>query len=114
MSKKCQILNNKVHWIIPEDSLYSYEDLIIKDIEEKTTFAGNEIVEGCFYDELHDIYFDSNSEYKSFLEYQNNLILKDLEEKYLKLQNENKNLNDKLDLLNEKIDSLANLMVFLK
>lgn len=119
--KYCEILNDKVHWIFENDSIPSYlEDLNLQDITERYTFEGCEIIEGCYYDKMHDLYFNSESEYKNFQE----LILIYLEDLSLmnyqilkenqKILKEIDNKINYLEEINEKIDSLANLSIFLK
>lgn len=110
MKKKyCEILNNKVNWIFSDNpDLYSI--LNIKDITERKTILGNEIVEGDYYDSLHDLYIDNILEYKNFQEkilIENNNALSNIENQLLEQQ-------ENIQILNEKIDSLAKFILFLK
>ena len=129
MQKYCEILNGYVNYIFTneDDNYLTYinSDLNIKEITNKQTVQGYNIQIHDFYDELHDIYFSHQDEieYKNFQEMllihledialENKKILKQNDEKINQLTLENKLLKNQLIEINSKIDSLANLIVFL-
>ena len=120
MEKYCEIIDGKVNWILPEGiDTADYADLNLCNITDKVTENGSEIIPGCYYDSLHDAYFHYECEYKDYKE----MILLYLED----LSIENNRLNKEILLKNneilkfakeiknleEKIDSLAKLIIFL-
>lgn len=129
MQKYCEILNGYVNYIFTDEDneylTYINSDLNIKEITDKQTIQGYDIQIRDFYDELHDVYFSyqDEMEYKNFQEMlliyledialENKRILKQNNEKINQLTLENKLLKNQLTEINNKIDSLAKLMVFL-
>lgn len=129
MQKYCEILNGYVNYIFTNEdneySVYINSDLNIKEITDKQTIQGYNIQIHDFYDELHDVYFShqDESEYKNFQEMlliyledialESKKVLKQNNEKINQLILENKLLKNQLIEINNKIDSLANLIVFL-
>lgn len=119
--KYCEILNNKVNWIFTDEDTNPdlYADLDIHEITDRLTYEGQEIVEGDYYDSLYDIYFSQLQEYKNWtdLKLSKLEILVDINRDIL---NNNKNnaqeiviLQQQISDLNNKIDNLAQLILFL-
>lgn len=119
MEKYCEIIDGKVNWILPEGiNIEDYADLNLQNITDKTTENGSEIVPGCYYDSLHDAYFHYECEYKDYKEmillYLEDLSIENnrLNKEILLKNNEILTYVEKINLLEEKIDNLAKLLIF--